>query len=194
MLGSETSILQQLIKGNQLAFKQIYDLHSESVYRLAFNVLKDVKSAEEIVQDTFLQVWNSREGIDCEGNIEAYLYVICRNKSFNKLKVMKRQQQLFTPLTDVNDHTGYVVDDSRSAKELHETLEKIIEKLPERQQLIFRLCRLEGFSHKEIADRLGISIQTVKNQMVSALRVVRSELQKLEKDLPLSLFYLFFFM
>lgn len=194
MLGSEISILQQLIKGNQLAFKQIYDLHSESVYRLAFNVLKDVKSAEEIVQDTFLQVWNSREGIDCEGNIEVYLYVICRNKSFNKLKVMKRQQQLFTPLTDVSDHTGYVVDDGRSAKELHETLEKIIEKLPERQQLIFRLCRLEGFSHKEIADRLGISIQTVKNQMVSALRLVRSELQKLEKDLPLSLFYLFFFM
>lgn len=105
---------------------------------------------------------------------------------------MKRQQQLFDPLIDVTNHAGYAEDDNRGIKELHETLEKIIEKLPKRQQLIFRLCRLEGFSHKEIADQLGVSLQTVKNQMVSALRFVRSELQKQEKDLPLSLFLFIF--
>lgn len=193
MLGSETSILQQLIKGKQLAFKQIYEMHGESVYRLAFHILKDAKNAEEIVQDTFLQVWKRRESIDCEGNIGTYLYVICRNKSFNKLKEMKRQQQLFDPLIDVTCHSDYIEDDSRGIKELHETLEKIIEKLPQRQQLIFRLCRLEGFSHKEIANQLGVSLQTVKNQMVTAIRFVRSELKKQENNSPLPLFLFFYF-
>lgn len=120
-------------KGNQLAFKQIYDTYGDVVYQLAFHILKDIKSAEEIVQDSFLQIWNKRESLDCEGNIGTYLYIICRNKSFNKLKEMKRQQQLFDPLTDVTHHAGYVEDDSRGIKELHETLEKIIEKLPQRQ-------------------------------------------------------------
>ena len=190
---SSTSILRQLAKGNQLAFKQVYDVHVEAVYRLAFHILKDVKSAEEVVQDTFLQVWNNREKLDCKGNIATFLYVICRNKSFNKLKEIKRRQALFHPLTEAVGDDSFVEDDVRNIKELHETLETIIEKLPQRQQLIFRLCRLEGFSHKEIAERLNISVQTVKNQMVSALRFVRQELHKQERDYPISLFLLFFF-
>lgn len=64
--------------------EQLYDVHSESVYRLAFYVLKEVKYAGEIVQDTFMQVWDKRIEPDFEGNIATYLHVICHNKSFNK--------------------------------------------------------------------------------------------------------------
>lgn len=176
-MSTEGTILKQLSKGSQLAFRQLYDIHSEPVYRLAIYILREIKCAEEIVQDTFMQVWDKREELDCEGNIATYLHVICRNKSFNKLKQINRQKKLFDPIEDDLMVADPSFHDSFTSKELEETLETIIKRLPDRQQIIFRLCRIEGRSHKEIAESLHVSVQTVKNQMVTALKFVRSELQ-----------------
>lgn len=186
------AILGQLIKGNQLAFKQLYDLHVREVFNLAIHILKETKYAEEIVQDTFMEIWKHRERIDVEGNIATYLYVICRNKSFNKLKELKRRHALFDSLTDYSNEKGFLQEDIQEAQDLKEILELIIDRLPPRQQAIFRLCRLEGFAHKEVAEQLGISVQTVKNQMVTALRFVREELSKYSKNSPYSLVAVFF--
>lgn len=175
-------ILKQLQKGNQLAFRELYSNFSTQVYQLAFNILREVIYAEEIVQDTFLEVWNGRQNIDCDANIEAYLYVICRNKSFNKLKQIKREQALFAPLQECNNPSSDAEENNRKESELREQLEIIIQKLPDRRQLIFRRSRLEGFSHKEIALDLDISVQTVKNQMATALKFIRDELQKDNKN------------
>src|SRR5690606_2327578 len=142
------------------------------------------KHAEELVQDTFMEVWNHRQRIDSQGNISTYLYVICRNKSFNKLKELKRHKTVFDPLGDQKLNTIFLTEDIQATRELTESVEYIISKLPPRQQEIFRLCRLDGFSHKEIADQLGISVQTVKNHMVAALRFVRTELANSSDQVP----------
>lgn len=192
-MSTEETILKQLSKGSQLAFRQLYNIHSEPVYRLALYILKEIKYAEEIVQDTFMQVWDKRDELDCEGNIATYLHVICRNKSFNKLKQINRQKALFDPLTDNLIVADPSFQDAITRKELEEKLETIIQQLPDRQQVIFRLCRLEGYSHKEIAERLQISVQTVKNQMVTALRFVRNELQNKGETCLILLFSQLFF-
>lgn len=187
----ESTILKQLSNGSQQAFRRLYDLHGSSLYQLAYYILKDEKRAEEIVQDTFLQLWNNRSKLLLEKEIKTYLYVICRNASFNKLKQYRREQQLFTPLSDEHRDSEVYQQDDIGAQELTEVIEQILCKLPDRQHLIFRLCRLEGLSHKEIAERLAISIQTVKNQMVSAQRFVTDELQRYKNDSNKFLFLVF---
>lgn len=178
----ESTILKQLSNGSQQAFRRLYDLHGAPIYQLAFHILKDEKRAEEIVQDTFLQLWDNRSKLLIEKNVKAYLYVICRNASFNKLKQYKREQQLFTPFLDEHRDSEIFQQDDSAVQELTEVIEQILSKLPDRQQLIFRMCRLEGLSHKEIAEQLAISIQTVKNQMVTAQRFISNELQHYKKD------------
>ena len=78
----------------------------------------------------------------------------------------------------------FLAEDIQATRELKESIEHIMSKLPPRQQEIFRLSRLDGFSHKEIADQLGISVQTVKNHMVAALRFVRTELANSSDQVP----------
>lgn len=179
-----SAILRQLRQGSQLAFKRLYDLHSAKVYALAFHIVKDEKHAEELVQDTFMEIWNHRQRIDSQGNISTYLYVICRNKSFNKLKELKRHKTVFDPSGDQKLNMLFLAEDIQATRELKESIEHIMSKLPPRQQEIFRLSRLDGFSHKEIADQLGISVQTVKNHMVAALRFVRTELANSSDQVP----------
>src|SRR5690606_34254644 len=125
---------------------------------------------------TFLQLWNIKKKLDPNGNLPNLLYVIARNKCFNQLKQQKREQRIFEPLDTENIYSNYLADDLQQVQELNEIIENILQNLPERQQLIFRLCRIEGLSHKEIAAELNISVQTVKNQMVSAQRFVKEKL------------------
>lgn len=195
LLEKESTILKQLSGGSQQAFRSLYDLHGAAIYQLAFHILKDEKRAEEIVQDTFLLLWDNRSKILIEKNVKTYLYVICRNASFNKLKQYKREQQLFTPFSNEHRDSEIFQQDDSAVLELTEVIDQILSKLPDRQQLIFRMCRLEGLSHKEIAEQLAISIQTVKNQMVSAQRFVTDELHRYRNDHNkfLFLFFLLFF-
>lgn len=185
-----TIILKQLSTGNQLAFRQLYDLYSQVTYQQAFHITKTEKLAEEIVQDTFLKLWDNREKIDVESNIQTYLYVICRNLCFNALKTIKRERALFTPLASEFDYDHYQTDDLQAAKDFNNTLEQLLKTLPARQQQVFRLSRLEGLSHAEISEQLGISTNTVKNHMVQAMKKMKELFDQNNETLFFSYFFL----
>ncbi len=174
----QSSLLAQLMQGNEFALKLAYDQYADMVYQLSFNILKQEEHAEEIVQDTFIQLWEVRNDLDKESNLKAFLFVIARNKSFNRLKTLKRQKQLFEKLLNTEEYTHYISPNPLAEKEVNELAEKIISKLPPQQQLVFRLSRFEGLTHKEIAQTLSISSNTVKNHLIAALKSLRVELQK----------------
>lgn len=173
----QSNLLAQLIHGNELALKLAYDQYADMIYQLAFNILKQEEHAEEIVQDTFLQLWQSREKLDKDGHLKSFIFVVARNNSFNRLKAIKRQKQLFEKLLTTEDYHHYISPNPLAEKEVNELAEKIISKLPSQQQLVFRLSRIEGLTHKEIAQNLSISSNTVKNHLIAALKSLRNELQ-----------------
>lgn len=172
-----SNLLVHLIEGNEFALKVAYDQYADMIYQLAFNILKQEEHAEEIVQDTFLQLWQSREKLDKDGQLKTFLFVVARNNSFNRLKAIKRQRQLFEKLLNTEDYHHYTSPNPFAEKEVNELAERIISKLPSQQQLVFRLSRIEGLTHKEIAQDLSISSNTVKNHLIAALKSVRNELQ-----------------
>lgn len=189
------NIVIQLRKGNQLALRWLYDEYAEGLYQLAMHILKEEQHADEMVQDSFVQLWNSRERLDEQSNLKALLFVICRNNSFNRLKVNQRHRSRFVELEDSKlDSSWSHEEEPLAEKDLKDLLEKVIRKLPTKQQLVFRLSRLEGLSHQEIADRLQISKNTVKNHLIAALKAVKEELQEVRTQssiYALLYFYLF---
>ena len=190
------NVIKHVILGNQVAFRWVYNEYVEMVYRLAIHIVKEDVYADEIVQDTFLQLWHSRERLDPQTNIKTLLFVICRNNSFNKLKVIRRQRERFMAIDDKNlDSSLSFEEEPMAEKDLREALEAIISKLPPKQQTIFRLSRIEGLSHKEIAEQLHISKNTVKNHVIAALKSVKTELNHLRTQssvFALISFYLFY--
>lgn len=169
--------IQQLIAGDEAAFDAIYEAYSSKVYRLAYRFLKDGQQSEEIVQECFINLWTNRQRLNAEGDMWLYLYVIAKRLSLNSLRQICQSRELSDKLVN---HIATVHNDTEEemlVSDLEQYTERIINKLPRQQQLIFRLSRVEHLSHKEIADQLQISPNTVKNHMVEALKTLRSQLQ-----------------
>jgi len=173
-LGSDD--VRRLIMGDQGAFEKIYDLCSEKLFRLAFRFLKDAEQSEEIVQETFINLWVNREKLDSQGNIWLYLYVIGKRLSLNELRNISQSKIHTENLLANFSETHNTTEESVFANEFELLTKKVIGDLPKQQQIIFRLSRFEGFSHREIADQLNISPNTVKNHMGTALKTIKSRL------------------
>jgi RNA polymerase sigma factor (sigma-70 family) len=94
----DSNAIQQLIAGDESVFTLVYDLYSEKVYRLAFRLLKDKKHSEEIVQETFINLWLSRQKLDADGNLWLFLYVIAKRLSLNALRQIGKSSILVEKL------------------------------------------------------------------------------------------------
>jgi len=171
------SDIQRLVWGDEYAFTVVYELYSEKVYRLAFRFLKDKAQSEEIVQETFINLWLSREKLDPEGNLWLYLYVISKRLSLNALREVGKSSNLVENLLHQINELQNTTEEKILAHDLELYAEKLIDKLPKQQQLVFKLSRVDGLSHKEIAQQLHISPNTVKNHMVDALKTLKAQLK-----------------
>lgn len=166
-----------LIAGDESVFTHIYELYSEKIYRLAYKFLKDQEQSEEIVQETFINLWLNRGKLDTEGNIWLYLFVIAKRLSLNTLRKSSRtvhlSEEILPLIMDMHNDT----EEEVLVHDLEQYTESIIQKLPRQQQLVFKLSRIDGLSHREIAEQLHISPNTVKNHMVEALKTIKLHLK-----------------
>ncbi|WP_335311238.1 RNA polymerase sigma-70 factor [Olivibacter sp. CPCC 100613] len=169
----DTRMITAIKAGNANAFNVFYDLFKQDIYTYAYRFFRSKDLAQEIVQDVFLQIWKYRERIDPEQNIKAYTYRIARNNIYNKLKQIAHQEQYISHVFYSQMASYNEVEDWMNCKELREIYEEAIHKLPKQRQLIFRMSRVEFLSHEEIADQLAISKNTVKDQIVKALKFIK---------------------
>lgn len=159
-----------------VAFEQLFKAHYKALHTYANMLLKDVDVAEEVVQSMFLKLWEKRDLLDVQTSAKAYLYKCVYNDSLNLLKheQVKSKYQDFTVRTMNTHHQA--ASNRVELSELQKELQLAIEALPEQCRIIFQMSRFEELKYKEIADRLGISIKTVENQMGKALKILRLKL------------------
>lgn len=173
----DSKSIQLLIAGDESVFNMTYELYSEKVYRVAFRFLKDKEQSEEIVQETFINLWLSKEKLDPEGNIWLYLFVISKRLSLTALRQISKSTNLVDKIFHNTTEEHNQTEEEVLARDLGLYTERIIQKLPHQQQLVFKLSRIDGLSYKEIAEQLHISPNTVKNHMVAALKTLKQHLK-----------------
>lgn len=158
------------------AFEQLFKAHYRALHAYANMLLKDVDIAEEVVQSMFLKLWEKRDLLAVQTSIKAYLYKCIYNDSLNLLKheQVKSKYQNFTVHTMNTHHEP--ASNRVELSELQKALQLALNALPEQCRLVFQLSRFEELKYKEIAERLGISIKTVENQMGKALKILRLKL------------------
>jgi RNA polymerase sigma-70 factor (family 1) len=152
------------------AFEKYYKENYKAFFLAAFNYLKNTATAEEIVNDVFVRLWETAENIQIESSLRSYIYRSVINRSLNHLDKNKRDQQHQRELHSRLENTFEIK--KMEENELKIILFKAIDHLPEQCQKVFRMSRFEELKQQEIADRLGISIKTVKNHITHALKLL----------------------
>jgi RNA polymerase sigma-70 factor (ECF subfamily) len=170
---NEKLLVQQLIAGNEKAFRKIFDTYHKDVYAYSRSMLKISELAEEIVQDVFLNIWLHRERINPDLSFKSYLFTIARNLTYNMLNKAVtdrklREEVFYNSVKEHNPTEAQIVEADYEIIKM-----KAIDQLPPKRKQIFKLSRDEGMSYEEISKKLNISVSTVKGQMSKALATIR---------------------
>lgn len=175
---NEREIVLRLIDGDEDAFCELYATYKNRLLYFAMRFVKSRDFAEDIFQDAFTVIWQGRRFINPNASFSSYLYTIMRNRILNQIRDMEKEDTLKESiLSQAIDYS----DDTKNnilSGDLKNIIQKAFESLTPRQQEIFRMSCEELLSHKEIADKLGISIHTVQEHISLALHTIRTYLTK----------------
>jgi len=182
----EKKLLKQIKNGNEEAFEQIFYYYYQNLCVYASKIIQDDDSAEEIVQDLFVKIWEKRHEIEIKTSLKNYLVRSVKNQCLNYIKHNKIKEE--HAKTILSEKKGVTENDNFIEIDLLQKIEESIGELPKKRQEIFRLSREEGLKYREIAEKLNVSIKTVETQMGLAMKTLREKLKKYS-----TLFTLFFY-
>lgn len=178
-------LTRELQKGKEKAFDFLFRTRYSNLCRFAATFVDRFEVAEDIVQDIFQKVWLKSEHIMEDQSIDSYLFVAVRNACFTYLRNRQERVGLESLKQDVVSPEEVVDFESPELARLWEA----IDRLPLQCKVIFKLVILEEMKYKEVAEKLGISVNTVKTQVKIGYKTLRGELKQEQFSLFLLLFY-----
>ncbi len=174
---SNKSLVDLLKKGDMAAFDAIYERYAKRLYGFVLRYIKQEEDAKEIVQEVFITIWETREKIETYYSFESFIFTIAYNSTISLLRKKISESKYIDHLKSLQ----YLESDDNVTNEIHfqeinEQVQKLINQLTPRQREVFKLSREEGLTHKEIAEKLNISTNTVKNHLVSTISFLKSNI------------------
>ena len=153
------------------AFEELYRLYYAELCIFAQTYVYQMDIAEDIVQESFYQLWDTTASQRITKSIKSYLYSVIRNKCLNHLRRLqvedKYRQKEMEAIKFASNYE--MVED----EELIERVKQAVEELPEKCKLTFKMCVLQDMKYKEVAEELGLSVDTIKDHMKRAYRFLR---------------------
>ncbi|CAA9280597.1 MAG: RNA polymerase ECF-type sigma factor [uncultured Cytophagales bacterium] len=177
LLVADSTLVLRLRAGDATAFRLLFDRYHAKLLSFSTRIVRSEATAEEIVQDVFVKVWEGRHALDPDLSFQAYIYRIAKNRLLNHLRRQACERTLkkdwpHLALSQRNCNENQLVE-----ADYEQLLRRAIAQLPPQRQRIYRMSREEELTYEEIAGSLGLSRHTVKAQMVQALDFVRRYVQ-----------------
>ncbi len=172
----DSDIIGRIRQGDKQEFEKLFRSSYVSLVRYAKTLLRDHDAAEEIVQELFFRLWQDRQTLRVESSLNGYLFRSVHNRSLHYIEHQKVVSRHAGEVSAGAELTSEPVTEAIYYSELQTRVARVLEQLPERCRVIFRMSRFEGLKYHEIADKLAVSLKTVEADMGKALREFRKAL------------------
>lgn len=179
----EKWLTEKFKKGDKSAFETIFKTHYSELHSYAVGMTGDLEASEDIIEELFIWLWENRKSVRVDSSMKSYLIKITHNRCLNHLKHQKVIQKYLDEnlrLRTIEEKLQQDYIEFFKQQDYDDNEEKIrtaIDNLPEQCKKIFKMNRFDKFKYREIAEKLNISISTVKNQMSIALKKIKDELR-----------------
>ncbi len=183
----DAKLMRRVQRGDREAFAGLVERYKQPIYNFILRTVRDTTEAEDLTQNTFVQVWRSARRYRVSARFSTWLYTIARNLALNELRRRGRHRAESLdathpdfeeqPLHQVEDLSALVAPDDVVRRELFAKVEEAIRDLPENQRTALLLCREEDVSYEEIARILGVSLSATKSIIHRAREVLRTRLK-----------------
>ncbi len=177
VIKSNKELLLLIREDNEVAFFQLYERYSRRLYGFVLRYIKQEADAEEIVQEVFIKIWETRDKIDVYSSFESFLFTIAYNATISLFRKRAREKKYLEHLKSLQQAEAVPnLIDEIQFNELNDTVQSLLNELTPRQKEVFQLSREQGLAHEEIAKKLNISVNTVKKHIANTLAFLKSRL------------------
>ena len=163
-------LIENIRRGDSDSFNEMYNLYFTNVYSFSYKFLKSKELAQDCTQLTFIKIWEKRDQLNRDLNFKSYLFTICKNCILKTVEKAARENKLKEMVIRELKKDSEASSDT---DELEKVAQQALAQLPPQRQIIFKLCKIEGQSYKEVALNLGISDGTVRDHMFKAVKAIR---------------------
>jgi RNA polymerase sigma-70 factor, ECF subfamily len=190
-LKSNKELLTLIQKDDEVAFYHLYERYCKRLYWFVLKYIKQKEDAEEIVQEVFVKIWESRNKINTYASFESFLFTVAYNATISLLRKRANETKYIEHLKLLQQISNAPdLIDEIHFNELNSHIHLLMNELTPRQKEIFQLSREEGLSNEEIAKKLNISVNTVKKHIANTLAFLKSQFNN---DLTINLLFIFLF-
>jgi RNA polymerase sigma-70 factor (ECF subfamily) len=166
----DAGLLQLVQRGDEHAMSTLFDRYSKVVYSVALRVLRDPASAEDVLQEVFMQIWRNPDSfVATRGSLGGWLAVVSRNRSIDAL----RRKRPTDSVDDIALASNYNLADEAERNNMMDKARTVIHLLPVEQRKTLEMAFFDGLTHSEIAEMTGDPLGTVKTRIRSALTTLR---------------------
>ncbi len=184
MFMNDFELLKKIKNNDEIAFKVIFNEYYSRLYYFILEFISFDDIAENIVQDTFFTLWNKRNELKDDSNLNAYLFTVAKNNCLYRLRDQRYRQKLFTTNTldqnelEMNIEVLNTLDSSAyTFEEIERIIERTLEELPPQCKRVFILSRFEERKNREIAEELNISVKVVEKHISKGLKIFKESLK-----------------
>lgn len=180
---TEIKLLQNLAKGDSLAFAHVVEVYQERLLYFSLHYLNNREMAKDVVQDVFAIIWEDHEKFCGVNNLSAWLYTLAKNQCLKKIEHLKVSQKhlnkiQYRQMNLIQDSLNHLDTSPLIFNEINLVFKQTLAKLPLQSRRIFEMSRFENKKNREIADELNISIKTVEAGITKALKLLRPALKQ----------------
>ena len=188
---TDQKLVKTLKKGDVFAFNELFHKYSQKVYNFSIKHLENEEDVKDLVQEIFMKIWDKRKEIDANKSFNGFLFTITLNLIRNYFRKKVKDRKLVNKWLEETEPYSDSTKLSIEFRSLEKVVNTIVEQLPPKRRMVFRLSRNEGISNDDIARRMNIQKKTIENHLNLALRYLRERLQ--EQSFLVILFFVLFY-